>query len=266
MGHDEIVSSSPTIVLLHGQPDSSASFWALRRALRARIAATVRIAVPDRPGYGANPLPATGYPGNAHWLTLWLRRFAPGPVLLVGHSWAGGVAALTAAADDPGLAGLVLMASIGPACLLWVDPLLAAPVLGEAIAYSVLGLGQRPVSRAAARILRSRLSDEDTPFALASGAAMSHRPLWRSFLVEQRALVRELPLITSALSEIAVPTTIITGTHDQVIPRRTVDALHGGIPHSSLVEIDGGHDLQLRQPEAAAESIAAAARAAFGIL
>jgi pimeloyl-ACP methyl ester carboxylesterase len=197
-------------------------------------------------------------------LTLWLHRFAPGPVLLVGHSWAGGVATLAAAADDSSIAGIVLMASIGPSCLLWIDPLLAAPVLGEAMTYPVLGLGRRPVARAAAKILRARLAPEDAPFALASGAAMRHRPLWRSFLIEQRALVHELPDVSRALPEIAVPATIVTGTRDQVIPRRTVDALHSGIAHSTLVEIDGGHDLQLRQPQEAARTIAAAAEQAFG--
>lgn len=264
MGHDGIVHTPPTIVLLHGQPDSSASFWALRRALRDLLGAGVQIASPDRPGYGANPLPATDYAGNARWLQVWLRRFAPGPVLLVGHSWAGGVATLAAAAGMPGVVGLVLMASIGPSCLLWIDPVLAAPVLGEAIAFSVLGLGQRPLARTAASILTSRLSPQDTPYARASGAAMLHRPTWRSFLLEQRALVRELGDITASLPEIGVPTTIITGTHDQVIPQRTVEALHSGIVNSQRVDIDGGHDLQLKQPDETAEHIAALARTVFG--
>ncbi|MDQ2959181.1 MAG: alpha/beta fold hydrolase, partial [Actinomycetota bacterium] len=79
---------TPTIVLLHGQPDSSASFWALRRALRQLLPAGTRVLAPDRPGYGANPAPATDYAGNVRWLRGWLDQIEAGPTVLLGHSWA----------------------------------------------------------------------------------------------------------------------------------------------------------------------------------
>jgi pimeloyl-ACP methyl ester carboxylesterase len=254
MRHDVLVPD-PTLVLLHGQPDSSASFWALRRALRARLNRRVRIAVPDRPGYGANPLAATDFAGNASWLGGWLRRFGAGPVVVVGHSWAGGAAAMLAASEPGALAGLVLMASIGPSCLLGIDRVLAAPALGELISFGMLGIGRRPVSSHAASILTHHLSEADAPYAWASGAAMQHRPIWRSFLSEQRALVSQLDEVNAALPSIAVPTLVLTGNDDQVIPRRTAQALTSMIPGARKVEIEGGHDLQLRQPEAAAKAI-----------
>jgi pimeloyl-ACP methyl ester carboxylesterase len=70
--HDGRVSV-PTVVLLHGQPDSSASFWSLTRELRPRLPSGVRVVAPDRPGYGANPLPAPDYAGPVRWLRRWLR-------------------------------------------------------------------------------------------------------------------------------------------------------------------------------------------------
>jgi pimeloyl-ACP methyl ester carboxylesterase len=265
---------SPTIVLLHGQPDSSASFWALRRALTQRLPG-VRVLAPDRPGYGANPAPATDYAGNVEWLRHWLADLPAGPTVLVGHSWAGGVALLAAAdqpgsaadrsvsaadpdpsADPPPLAGLVLLASIGPSCLLPIDRVLAAPVLGEAIAFATLRLGRPWVARRARSLIIGGLADIDHPFALASGLAMRSRPVWRSFLTEQRALLRELPVITDALSRIGVPTQLINGRADQLIPGRTAQALRAGIPHATGEQIDGGHDLQLRQPVRVAELVA----------
>ncbi|MGI8667647.1 MAG: alpha/beta fold hydrolase [Jatrophihabitans sp.] len=248
---------TPTVVLLHGQPDSSASFWSLRRELGRRLPADVRVLAPDRPGYGANMLPPTDFAGNVDWLRGWLARVQAGPTVLVGHSWAGGVAALAAAepVDNP-LAGLVLLASIGPSCLLKIDPVLAAPVLGEAIAFTTLRLGRPIVSRRAAAVIIRGQARPDRPFAVASGLAMRYRPVWRSFLLEQRALMRELPDIDAALGRIAVPTQVISGRQDQVIPARTPLALRAAIPQATGHQISGGHDLQLRQPEQVAELVA----------
>lgn len=242
--------------MLHGQPDSSASFWALRRALRQRLNGDVRIGLPDRPGYGANLLPATDFAGNVRWLRGWLDRFAAGPVVLVGHSWAGGIAALAAAEDESlPIAGIVLMASIGPYCLLPVDWALAWPVLGDVLAFTTLGLGRRPISRHAVTVLGRHIGRADAPFAWASGAGMQHRPLWRSFLTEQRALIRELPEIEDALGRVSVPTLVLSGTEDQVIPARTPQAIQALVPQAVGFRIPGGHDLQLRQPDAVADRI-----------
>jgi len=251
--------SPPTIVLLHGQPDTSASFWALRRELRRRLGAAVRILAPDRPGYGANLRPVTDYAGNVDWLRGWLGRVDAGPALLVGHSWAGGVAALAAAAEPRAVAGLVLLSSVGPSCLLSIDPVLAAPVIGDAIAYSALALGRPFIRRRARSIIIEHTPASDTPFALASGLAMRHRPVWRSFVAEQRALIRELPDITDSLPTIAVPTRVITGTRDTVIPDLTPAALVRAIPGARRVDVDGPHDLQLRRPVPVAAEVAAMA-------
>jgi pimeloyl-ACP methyl ester carboxylesterase len=251
--HDQV--PVPTIVLLHGQPDSSASFWPLRHELRSRLQAGVRVVAPDRPGYGANMLAATDYAGNVRWLRRWLGHINAGPIILVGHSWAGGVAALAAARDTSPIAGLVLLASIGPSCLVRIDPVLAAPILGEAIAFSTLRIGRPLIRRRAGSLIAAHLSAADTPHAWASGMAMQHRPVWRSFLTEQRALLRELPAITSALSTIEAPTRVLSGTRDTVIPAQTPTALVKAIRGASRVDIDGGHDLQLRQPREVAESV-----------
>jgi len=257
-------------VLLHGQPDSSASFWALRRELRQRLPAGVQVWAPDRPGYGANPAPATDFAGNVRWLRRWLSELRPGPTVLVGHSWAGGVAALAAADPDFAggsprhqpeqsavpLAGLVLLASIGPACLLRIDPVLAAPVVGDLIAFGTLRLGRSWITRRARTLIVDGQSPPDRPYALASGMAMRARPVWRSFLTEQRALIRELPEITGALGRITAPAQVISGRQDQLIPARTPRALRAAIPHASGHELDGGHDLQLRRPAEVAELVA----------
>jgi pimeloyl-ACP methyl ester carboxylesterase len=255
MRHDGLVAE-PTVVLLHGQPDSSASMWRLRRALRDRLPAHARVLAPDRPGYGANTEPATDFGGNVRWLKGFLSRRGPGPVVLLGHSWAGGIAILAATGEIPEVVGIVLLASIGPSCLLRIDPMLASPVFGDAIAYLTLGLGRRGLMRHAARVLHAELDPLDEPYAWASGAAVAHRPLWRSFLLEQRALVDQLDEISAALPAVASPALIINGTSDSVIPPRTPHALAARIPDARRIQIDGGHDVQLRRADQTAAMVA----------
>ncbi|HEX2903133.1 MAG TPA: alpha/beta hydrolase [Jatrophihabitans sp.] len=246
--------SAPTIVLLHGQPDTSASFLALRRALRVRRPG-VRVLVPDRPGYGANPAGPSDYTGNVRWLRSWLARNTDGPVVLVGHSWAGGVGILLAASEPALLERLVLLSSVGPACLLPIDPFLGAPVLGELIAFGTLQLGRPFIARRAGSLIIDRQHEADQPWARASGLAMRFRPVWRSFLHEQRALLRELPAITEALPSVDRPTLVIRGEHDRLIPAATPAALAAGIPQARSLVLDGAHDLQLRQPGPVADAI-----------
>jgi pimeloyl-ACP methyl ester carboxylesterase len=154
------------------------------------------------------------------------------------------------------LSGLVLVASIGPYCLLPIDSVLGAPLLGEIIAFSTLRLGGPLVRRSAAATIGAHLPPGDLPYAKVSGFAMAHRPLWRTFLDEQRALIRELDDISAALPAVSVPTLVLDGTADQLIPGRTPTELTRRIPNARRVRIAGAHDLQLKQPVELAEHIA----------
>lgn len=250
------MTSSPAIVLLHGQPDSSASFLGLRAALQHRMPGT-RVLVPDRPGYGANRLAARDFGGNVDWLRGWLEHNVEGPAVVLGHSWAGGVAILAASRHPDLVSRLVLLSSIGPSCLQWIDPVLGAPVLGEVIAYGGLQLGKPFISRRAGSLIINRQPADDRPYARASGMAMRSRPVWRSFLVEQRALLTKLPDIEAALPTVARPTLVIRGEQDRLIPAETPAALAERIPRAQAVALSGAHDLQLRQPKQVADAVAA---------
>jgi pimeloyl-ACP methyl ester carboxylesterase len=166
------------------------------------------------------------------------------------------VAALAAAEAPDRVAGLVLLASIGPSCLLGLDRMLAAPLVGGLVAWTVLHLGKPALSRRARRLVLARQHLADQPYALASGLAMRHRAVWRSFLLEQRALIRELPDVERSLGRIGQPTTIISGDRDPVIPKATPAALQRRIAGATSHRITGGHDLQLRQPDVVADLVA----------
>jgi pimeloyl-ACP methyl ester carboxylesterase len=65
------------------------------------------------------------------------------------------------------------------------------------------------------------------------------------------------PDLLGSLPEIAVPTLIVQGAHDTVIPRKTAHLLHGAIPDARYAEIaDAGHFPGLTSPDAVNSVIA----------
>src|SRR5580658_9140864 len=115
------------LVLLHGQPGSPAD-WQL---VIARLPAHLHAVAPDRLGYGSSRLAAGGFAANACAVLDDLDARGIGRVVLVGHSYGGGVA-LAAASLAPGrVEAVVLLASVGPGCVNGWDKLLAAPVAGR---------------------------------------------------------------------------------------------------------------------------------------
>jgi pimeloyl-ACP methyl ester carboxylesterase len=241
------------VVMLHGQPATRASWWPVRRRL-----AGVRVLDPDRPGYGFNQQPATDFAGNVGWLMAVLDEQRVERAVLAAHSWAAGVAVLAAARHPDRIGGLALVAPVGPHCVLLPDRVLAAPVAGEAIAYGLTHLAGRWLRRRRLVELRTYLDPDDVRPARAELDAQLARPVWRSFLVEQRALVHQLPLLDGALSAVDCPVQVVAGTEDPAIPRRTVEAIAKRVPGTTVSWVDGaGHELPLRAPDAVAAAIRA---------
>jgi pimeloyl-ACP methyl ester carboxylesterase len=118
------------VVLLHGQPGDR-SDWA--RVL-PHLPPHFEPIVPDRPGYGENPASAGTLEDNAHWLIAHLDHSGIDDAVLVGHSYGGGVAIVTAVLAPARVRALVLPAGVGPGCVRVWDRLLAAPLAGPVLA------------------------------------------------------------------------------------------------------------------------------------
>lgn len=250
----------PAVVLLHGQPGTGLDWqWVV-----PLLTADFTVVVPDRPGYGCTGGPATGFAGNAAAVLELLDRLGLGRAVLVGHSWAGGVA-LQAAVDHPGrVAGLVLVSSVGPGgAVNWEDRLLAAPVLGELLAGTAIGgmgllLGSPPVQNLARRHLGGRARD-----GIVALGRLTRGPsrVWRSFVAEQRALLDELEPLAGRIGSITAPTAIVHGGSDHVVPAGVSDRLHRDIAGSSRHVLAGaGHLLPHDRPA----DVAAAVREVAG--
>jgi pimeloyl-ACP methyl ester carboxylesterase len=177
---------------------------------------------------------------------------------IVGHSFGAAVAAWLAASYPERVGALVLVSpAANVASLYAVDRWLAAPVGGylataTALAGAGFALSAWPVRRAIARELAIA-----EPYLQAVGRRLLTRDAWRSYVVEQRALIRDLPTLESRLDQISAPTVIVAGAADQIVPVAAARQLSRQIPDAELVLINrAGHLLPLQHAERLAQIIA----------
>ncbi len=245
----ELRGAGNAVVLLHGQP-GRAGDW---RAVADDLARDHTVVTLDRPGYGRSHGRAGGFATNARAVAGLLEGLQVGKAVVVGHSWAGGVA-LRMAIDYPdAVSGLVLVCSVVPGEPLGrLDRLLARPLVGTALAALTLSTAGRLLAWGPARAfagwrLRGQIRQELAEMA----RSWRSRPTWHSFAIEQRALVHELPVLAAQLPSVGVPTTVVAGSTDRIVPLRASRGLAAAIPGASLEEVrGGGHLLPQLHPEA----------------
>lgn len=252
---------SPAVVLLHGQPGTAGDWQRVTPLLTDRY----QVVVPDRPGYGRTGGRATGFAGNAHAVIELLDRLDLERAVLVGHSWGGGVALAAAASWPARVAGLVLASSVGPGEHLgWNDRLLAAPLVGDALAAAAIGglglaLGRTRVQELADRHMTGRAHEAVVALTrLTRGGSL----VWKSFVTEQRALVEELDDLGPGLGAITAPTVVVHGRADHLVPPEVAEKLAAAIPGATLLLLPrAGHLLPRDRPVALAEAVARVAQA-----
>ncbi len=243
-------------LLLHGQPGSAGDWDGVLTAIGGRVEA---VAI-DRPGWDGRSR-ASDLAGNcmAALTALDDRGFAHATV--VGHSFGAAVGAWLAVNHPERVDELVLVApAANTASLYEVDRWLAAPVVGYlacAVALSSAGaaLTAAPLRR---RIARGLAIDER--YLSRAGRRLLTPSAWRAFTHEQRALIRDLPVLDKRLGEITSPTTIIAGSDDHVIPPGAIVGLEREIPDARVQVMDhAGHLLHLQNAARLADLIVAVA-------
>jgi len=246
------------LVLLHGQPGSPAD-W---QPVTARLPAQLHAIAADRPGYGSSRLPAGGFAANARAVLDDLDARSITRAVLVGHSYGGGVALATAALAPGRVQAVVLLASVGPGCVTGWDKLLAAPGAGQLCALVAWRLtpwiARARLARTARRRGRPLRPDEHANWQVWGHPGRGHRPLWRTFLTEQRALLRELGELEHAIASVQAPVLLLADPRDTLVPLDTARRLARALPDARLQLIDGvGHHLPRRAPDAVADAIVA---------
>ncbi len=227
-----------SVLLLHGQP-GRADDW--RRLIAVLGDAASPLAI-DRPGWDDRS-EATGFVGNVEAAVAALDAAGIERATVVGHSFGAGVAAWLAASHPERVSRLILAApAANRASLTQTDKLLALTAIGSLASTAMMvgtgaALRTGPLQRAIAQ--RSRIERE---YLRAVSDMLTSPRTWRAFSTEQRALVRELPMLERALPRITAETVIVAGAADRVVPARAMSSLAAQIPRARLVRLKrAGH-------------------------
>lgn len=221
------------IVLIHGL-GSTAESWA---ALMPLLSKEYLVYAPDLPGFGKTPLAPEGTNVSTH--VLYLERFLDAlgypRVTLVGNSFGGWIATRFAVEHPERVEKLFLLNSAGlrredmhsPYS---VDRVSAQRTLEHMLGYSL------PIPR----------------FVLDAVVRNSQTPAYAGFIrgYDPR---EELDAV---LADVRVPTTIIWGEDDRLLPLTCAHDLHSGIDNSKLVLLPHvGHMPQIQTPQKVARII-----------
>lgn len=236
------------IVLLHG---AGCNLEDMRLALGKRLAARHRVILVDRAGLGWSD--RQGRRGNspayqAAMLRDVLDRLGVERAIIVGHSWGGALAAAFALDYPERVAGLALLAPpLFPhmRSMTWLYALFATPILGWLYAYTLaLPLGAPFIGIGLGSAFLPQLPPSG--YVKSTAAMLLLRP--KTFLANARdvaGLKSSLAAQAARYGALAVPTVILTGSHDLVVsPRHHAEALAAAAPHAKLVVLPGiGHML-----------------------
>jgi len=215
--HYSEAGSGPPVVLIHGL-SGSRLWW--RKNLPA-LSQEFRVYTVDLVGFGESRrqriLPLVE---SAALLADWMHSLELGEPRLVGHSMGAHIALHVVALGQAGIAALVLVAASALVRGTWWKLATRLPRAGlngaldflPTLAFDALRAGPRNLLWATQEILR------DDPGA--------------------------------RLAEVRVPTLLVWGEHDVIVPRELGEQLLGFIPGSRLVVIPGaGHNVMYDRPQ-----------------
>lgn len=241
------VGEGPAVLLLHGFLHSSYT-W---RETVAALAATHRVIAPDLRGFGWSDRPPGDYSpaALAGWLEVLLRALGVSRLhAAVGNSLGGAVLLEHALARPWAVERLVL-----------VSPL-AAPLRLPGLPFRLLGwsalaplfrltAGNPAFARPAlawAAFRRAGVSDE----VLAGFAPLARPGSHAAACAAAGALGRASAALAARLPNLAVPTTLVWGARDRVLPLRYGQAVAALLPAARLeVFEDCGHCPHEEHPE-----------------
>ena len=248
-----LAGNGPLIVLVHGITGSSDQWEPVMEALRDRYT----VFAPDLLGHGESAKPRGDYSLGAYASGIrdLLIGLAAEPATVVGHSLGGGIAMQLAYQFPERCGRLVLISSGGIARE--VHPLLrAASLPGSEIVLPLLTHSRlldvgAAVGRALGKI--GLQAGPDIAEGARGYASLNDSATRAAFLHTIRAVIDPMGQRVSALDRLylaeAMPSLIVWGERDQIIPVEHGEIAHEAMPGSRFEVIAGaGHFPQLTDP------------------
>lgn len=227
-----------TLVMLHGYGESLMS-W---RAVADRLGRRFRVVALDLPGFGVSGKPDGPYTLDAMQRRAadFIARWTDGPIIVVGHSMGGEIAAALAI-SEPRIVGAVLIAPAGYELAAVIDSLPPA-VAGLAGAATPLVL---PV--------------HDPQWLREPARQSGYDPvLDPAYHNATRAVLDQFDFsaLRERFSELRKPVLVIWGRQDPTIPFEIGEAIIARLPCGTLVPVDGAlHRPHQAQPDLVAGAI-----------
>ena len=250
---DAAPPSAATVVMVHGFTGSKENWYPLAAGLRGRYT----MLIPDLPGWGDSERHADadyGFVAQSERVADFIRAQSPGkPVVLLGHSMGGGIAALVAARHPDLVSRVGLLDAAG---VRFNDNQFGLDVLA----------GKNPFGVSDAQSLRRYI---DIVFHREAAKPWIPWPASRGMIAkrkqdagfEQAVLERigrgpERFAPGEAATSIRQPALLLWGRQDAVIDPSALDLYAALIPQArTLLVDDAGHMALMEQPRAVADAV-----------
>ena len=246
-------AGAPTLVMIHGFTGSKENWYPLAKALGGRY----NLLIPDLPGWGESqrkPGAVYGFPEQAANVDAFIRALSPGkPVVLLGHSMGGGIAALAAARYPQDIAKVGLLDAAG---VRFKDNQFGLDVLAGKNPFGVDD--EASLQRYIDTVFHDPKAKPWLPWP-ASSALIGKRRADATF--EQRVLDRigrsnEALLPGEEASRIHQPALLLWCRQDAVIDPSALELYAQRIPQAQKVLLDGcGHMSLMEQPQHVAAAV-----------
>jgi len=257
--HFVIKGAGRPVVMIHGNPGSCQDWSRLYTPISSRYQALAF----DRPGHGHSDRPnrngAVTVEVQAKILCAALDQMRVERPILLGHSWGGALALAYAMLYPRDISGLVLLA---PAAyesddgVSFLSKLPAWPVIGDVMNFLFTPL-------LGAWLVRTDLAKAFSPDSVPKKYLRHSLAEWtrpkkvKWYSIDDALLLDSLPQLSANYSTITVPTVIVTGDSDLIVPaKENAYRLHEALPQSELIVLPKtGHQIIFTRPEAVVEAI-----------
>src|SRR5712692_5878458 len=257
--HFVIRGAGRPVVLIHGNPGSCQDWARLYDPLAERYQAFAF----DRPGHGHSDRPSHNgdvtVEVQARMLCAALDELHVERPILVGHSWGGALALAYALRYPRDVSGLVLLAPAayeGDDGVSFLSKLPAWPVIGDVVNFLFTPL-------IGAWLVRTDLQKAFAPDAVPKHYLRHTLAEWtvprkvKWYSVDDALLNVSLPKLSPRYPELNVPTAIVTGDSDLIVPaKENAHRMSEALPGSELIVLEKtGHQIPFTRPEAVVDAI-----------